>query len=649
VKSAPALGLALLLLAGSAAAQTFPFTREVEIPAPGWVRVPLDLTTIQHLAPDGVDLHVLDPAGREVPRRLLSLLPRIAQRRIRVAAVLEGVEGVEGVEGDRGDEGTDGDGWSVLLDAGAEPPLHDGLFLQVSPARPIAQVRLEGSTDGTSWRGIDQGALLPTRSGSAALLYPPTRDRYLRLSGAGEPPAVPVAEIETVQGLSLAATTGESDCDRGRPGVAVCRLALPASGVILRRLTVDLRGEGATVGYRLLAPARGRWQVLAEGVWQRAGERTGHAALDQPRRLTGGFVRLELYGPAGGAPPRLAGHDADLAVPVVVFRAPAPGRYTLASGGLSRGTPARQGPPAGLSNGGGVWVRPGPERAGAEPELAAGAPRRASWGDRRFNANWTVAAPGVQAGRLVRLEIPDAVYTAARPDLGDLRVASGGQEIPYLRWSPADPAPAAEVRNLRPEPGEAAERLERDLPLPAAGLPLTELWLSTPARRLRGSYSARYAALSPIRARRREVEAVSARAWECDPEPPLPCREVAALSGRALDALAVRLEGVEPGTEGGDLSVDLMAWRRRDVLLFAWPGKGPVRLLAGSAELAAPSYELAALGPLLLARPWQPAELDLAAALSPKAPRWGGWVGPGLLIAATILFLLLLRRILPDV
>lgn len=645
MKSASALGFALLLLVGgSTAAQTYPFTREVEVPVEaiagggrGWVRVPLDLATLQHLAPEGVDLHVLGPRGREVPHRLLSLVPRVAQRRIRVVATEAGDAAAV---------------WSVLLDVGEEaaPPLHEGLFLQLSPARPFPEVRLEGSADGTAWRELDLGALLPSRSGSASLLYPPTQDRYLRLTGSGQPPAVTVAEIATVQGLSLASTTAEADCDRGRPAIAVCRLALPATDLTLRRLTADLVGEGPAVGYRLLAPARGRWQLLTEGVWRRTGNRTGHLLLDDARRLAGGFLRLELYGAPGSPLPRLAGHDADLAVPVVMFRAAAPGRYTLAYGGLSRGTPLRQGAPA---NRRAAWVRPGPERAGSEPVLKVGAPQRTSWGNRRFSASWTVAAPSVKGGQLVRLEVPDEVYAAAQPGLEDLRLSvgkQGKQEIPYLRWSPPDPAPAAEVRDGEPEPVQGSEARDLELPLPAAGLPLTELWLTMPAgrgRSWRGSFDARYVALSPIRARQREQEVVEKRSWDCDPEPPLPCREAAVLPGRALDLVAVRLEDVEPGQGGLDLAV----WRRRDALLFVWPEKGTVRLLAGSAEMAAPSYELAALGPLLLSRPWQPAEVDVAgaAALSSEAPRWGGWVRPGLLVVATILFLLLLRKILPDV
>ena len=61
--------LALGLAAGSVRAdvQGFHYTREIAVPAPGWVRVPLDLAAVRHLAPGGADLRVLSPTGGEIP------------------------------------------------------------------------------------------------------------------------------------------------------------------------------------------------------------------------------------------------------------------------------------------------------------------------------------------------------------------------------------------------------------------------------------------------------------------------------------------------------------------------------------------------------------------------------------------------------
>jgi hypothetical protein len=96
--------------------------------------------------------------------------------------------------------------------------------------------------------------------------------------------------------------------------------------------------------------------------------------------------------------------------------------------------------------------------------------------------------------------------------------------------------------------------------------------------------------------------------------------------------------------------VDVAVWRRRDVLLFVWPKaeKGDeVRLLAGSAALEAPRYDLAALGPALLGHAWEPAEIR-SADESPEPPWWNRWVMPLAVTAATVWLLILLRRILSE-
>jgi hypothetical protein len=137
--------------------------------------------------------------------------------------------------------------------------------------------------------------------------------------------------------------------------------------------------------------------------------------------------------------------------------------------------------------------------------------------------------------------------------------------------------------------------------------------------------------------------------WDCDPEPPLPCRAVLALHGAGPDILAVR---IHDGDDPPLAHLGAEVWRRSDVLLFVWPpipegGEGKVRLLAGARDLAAPDYDFAVLGPVLLARPWQPAELDLEQESADGAP-WGRWVLPGALGVAAVFLLLLLRRILAQ-
>lgn len=613
----------------------FLYERDVDVPAPGWVRVPLDLAAVRHLAPEAVDLHVVAPGGGELPVRVEPRAPRSERRPVRVAGV------------DRGE-----DGWTVLLDVGAAPVSHERLFFEITRATVAPSVLLEGSRDRSAWQTLAAGDLfrVGTKNGlqRTALSYPATEHRWLRLAWpeAAGFPRVSAVEVETVSGPTLTFAARGTPCrltgSKAAPS-AVCELALPGMGQVLRRLTVDLEGSGA-VGYRLDAPADGRWSELAAGVWRRTEEQTRHLLPGSAEPIAGTILRLELHG-TGGAVPRLAGYGVDLAVPTVLFRAPEAGRYTLVYGGALRRKGGFEPPPAGAEE---AWLEVGPERELPAAPLPAGSPG-APLGAGRFRRAWRILAPSARPGDLVRLELPDAVYGATRSDLRDVRLAFGDLQIPFFRWSSSDPALAAEAADLRPRPLRQNKESEAELDLPLAGLPLTQLFLTTPGGGpLRRIVGVRYRPRRPVE-RQRERGPVVRATWSCDPEPPLPCRAELALPGEAPGTLAVRIhDGDDPPL--AHLGVEV--WRRRDVLLFVWPSvseENEVRLLAGSNDLEAPDYDFAALGPVLLARSWKPAELDLEGrAAGGEGPWWGKWVLPAALGIAAVFLLFLLRRILSE-
>lgn len=633
------LAAVALWAAGAARGEVegFHYTREVEVPAAGWVRVPLDLAALQHLAPGASDLHVFAPGGGEVPVGVAPSVPRSERSPVQVQEVKK-----------------DGKGWVILLDTGAGTAPHERLVFDVTRMTVAPSVVLESSPDGTAWRPLAAGDLF--RIGSAdglertSLSYPATRDRYLRLHWPGEAglPRVSAVEVETVTGPSVTVEVQDAECETSRPDVAVCVLTLPATGQLLRRLTLEIEGDGR-VGYRLREPRDARWSPLAEGVWQREGERTRHLLTGVREPLAGGFLRLELYG-SGETPPRLAAWGADLAVQTALFRAEEPGRYTLAYGGAAAaGRPAS--PPPGVET---AWLEAGPEREHPLPPLPAPATAPGvALGDRGFSSSFRVIAPSAKPGDLVRLELPDVVYGAARRDLGDLRLAAGERQIPFFRWSPPDPVLAVEEAGLRPDAvSREGSESQVELHLPHRGLPLTELDLSVPPAPLRRVVGVRY--LEPARSLREkaggttEPPPVARETWECRPEPPLPCQERLLLPGPAPALLAARFhDGDNPPLTGLGAEV----WRRSDVLLFVWPevdADTPVRLLAGVEGLSAPSYDLETLGPVLLGRPWQPAELDLEGRAADGGAEWSRWVMPTTLAIAGIFLVLLLRRILAE-
>lgn len=639
--------------AGISGIEGFHYTREVQVPAAGWVRVPLDLGALQHLAPGAADLHVLSPAGGEVPFQIERAAPRSERR----AVTLSKPERVD-------------DGWRISVDLGADPLPHERLLLQPDGAKPLpVPDRIDSSADGAIWQSLPAsagpsrletgGEEEETEAGWSPFSYPATGDRYLRLHWPRQtkPPGVKAAEVEAVTGPVVSVTSRDSECDLSRPGRASCILALPAAGQTVRRLTVDVAGGGRT-GFRLEAPRESRWQTVAEGVWQRREGVARHLLEGGPEPVADAVLRLELYG-SPQATPRLASWGVEITVQTILFRAEEPGAYVLAYGGGARAE-GRRAEPAKSPDLEATWLEAGTETEHSPPPLPAAATAPGvRLGSRRLAAAWRVEAPSAQPGFLVRLELPDVVYRAARGDLGNLRVVIGERQIPFYRWSPAAPALVARQWDLDPTgSSRKARESEGEIRLPEPGLPLTELDLLASPRPMRRTVGVRYLEPSAEAAPKRENGGENGRkrnrpsnfrqTWDCRPQPPLPCHERFALPGRAPQTLSIRfLDGDNPPLADLEAAV----WRRRDVLLFVWPAAedgAPVRLLAGPETLRAPSYDLAALGDILLGHPWQPAELSLQGNAGQAEARWARWVMPATLILAGLGLIVLLGRILSE-
>lgn len=614
--------------------QGFHYTRQVEIPSPGWVQVPLDLAAVRHLAPGGADLRVISPTGGEVPLRIEPAAPRGERRPV-----------------DSFHPQPAGDGWLLVVDVGPDPLPHERLFLtSVRSPLPFPD-RVESSPDGALWRPLAGKPSPGETVGKIAVSYPAAGDRYLRLHWPrrAESPRISAAEVEAVTSPTLSVASSSIQCEPGPPGATFCTLALPAAGQTVRRLTVEIDGKGV-VGYRLDAPRDARWRPVTEGVWQPpgGGGRTRHPIAAGPEPVAGAVLRLELHG--SGARPRLATYAVDLAVQTVLFHAEEPGKHTLAYGGVTlAGLRRAEPPPAGTRT---IWLEPGPESERGLPDLpaAATAPSVRLGESRRLAGSWRVAAPAAKPGSLVRLELPALVYRAARADLGNLRVMAGDRQIPFQRWSPEDPAAAVQEWNLRLQGGgRRSGDSSVEIHLPEPGLPLSQVELTAPAAPLRRAVGLRYLepATTPAReVRRRERPTLVRETWECRPQPPLPCRGWLPLPGHAPSVLEVSVhDGENPPLSG----LGAALWRRRDILLFVWPEtEEPVRLVAGPDTLTAPSYDLQALGDALLSYPWQPAELSQGTAPPPARSWWSRWMRPMILLAATAGLVLLLRRILSD-
>ncbi len=605
------------------------FERDVEVAVSGWVRVPLDLEALRRITPDGDDLRVIGPTGDEVPRRLASPPARPGRRSAQVIEVKSEGEG----------------GWRLTLDAGEGTPAHEQLIFDLDRRTAATAVKLEGSSDRRSWQPLAEGDLFRLGDGDGelernALSYPPTSVRYLRLGwpkAAGFPELRGV-ELELSAGPSIALATGDSTCERGGSGAVSCRLDLPAAGTAVRRIELTLSGPGP-VGYLLQAPDGGRWNVIAEGVWQRPNPMgrppdTRHLLNLDAEVTTADFLRLDLY--SANKPPDLVGVRLELAPREVAFRAEGPGRYTLIYGAGAGAPPqvetATEVNPAELIA--------GPERGRPAPSLPAAAGPGAKLALESFPASWDVAAPGATAGDVVRLEIPESVYAAARTDLGDLRLAAAARQIPYVRWTMPEPLRTAVAWAVRAEPARRDGWSRVELDLPAARVPWTQISIATPGGPLRRRLEVlAVRPRNPDPAGRETV--VATTVWDCNPEPPLPCRTLLPLDGAGAPRVAIRFDDGDNAPLG---QVDLAVWRRRDALVFVWPGDSTkVRLLAGAEGMSTPDYDLAALSAELLGRPWQAGELIPVVRDEPRGLRF---LLPVVLGLAGLGLLLLLRRIL---
>ena len=623
-RAAPCLLLLAAARVAAADASSYLYARPLDVPAAGPVAAPLDLATLRHRGAG--DFAVFAPGGERVPLRLENDCCRV------VADLVEARR--------------EGESWRLLLDLGAEPPLHQQLHFRLGRVAAAATVRLEGSDDREAWHSLTEGNLF--RLGSVdelertALVYAPNRHRWLRLTwpAAAGTPELRQIEVVGASGPTLAVRTASPAC-RGEGAALVCGVPVPSKYAIGLRLHLRLApaaagAGGGRVGYRLLRPSRGTWEQVLEGTAPIGG---GALALPLPAEsLWAESLRLELYGDP--APPRLAAWTLEMARPSVVFDAPRAGRYTLAYGGGTESAPAR---PA-VAAAGALRVVPGPERRQALPPLpATAAAPGAALDAKSFDASWPVRAPRARAGEVVRLELPPAVLAATRRGFNDLRLAAGERQLPYVRLEPETPVLALYRRGLRPRPGRLG-RTSRVAFAVDPGQDYAALSLTAAPPFRRPLTVTHHSGVRPLGSSGFEAARGD---WDCSAQPPLPCRWQDDLGiWKGVDRVVVRFDD---GDNPPLARVDAALWRERLLLVFVWPAAGEVRLLAGNQDLGQrPRYDLEPLAPQLLARPWRAAVVDVGGGtrMEERGPAWLPLLIPAVLALAGVVLVLILAQMI---
>jgi len=591
--------------------------RTIAVERAGVVRVALPASAFA--ASDGFS--VLGPDGAAVRWRLLALDARGSQHLARVVSVEESATG-----------------WTLLLDAGPSPPAHQGVRLPLA-AGGLAKVTLSTSDDGKTFTAIGDATLF--RLGKAdelqatSLAYPATSARYLRVDWphAAGFPRLAEARLDTVSTAAEELALPASACTRAGAHETACDLGAVGDRPIVTLLVALPRAAGA-VGWRLRTAREGAWELAGEGAWSDAPlDAPGAPAAGAPRPIAVGAthgrgLRLELWGASGAPQPQQL--DARVLPLALEIEAPAAGSYEIRSGaGLPR--------PGAESAGGdeqAQWLTPGAAHAAPPPPplvTAAGGPLPRT----RFARRWQVhalAAPG----DVVRLPLSPEVESAAREDLGDLRLARDEHQVPYLVDVAGEPERVEAWDGLTLATGRhGASSVELALPAVRDG----ELLLRAPPQAI-------HRMVRIVEPRASEGLAAPAidlpwSEWRCEPLPPLPCEVALPIGQRA--AGRVRIE-IDDGDNAPLAGVSAELWRAHRELLFPWPG-GDVALLAGSSEVGTPTYELAAAADSLRARPARPAQLT---AEPIAADRWPRWAPVASLALAAAVLLVLLARALPK-
>lgn len=337
----------LVVLAGARASafdsSTLEFQRTLEnVTEPGLYHVEVDPTLYRHArGAELADVRIVGPDEREVPW-LLRRVPAPQQRQPRAATLLDATELPDKAA-------------RAVLDLGATGAAHSEVQLAVDADGDwVRRARVEASRDAGSWTPLVEGGYLFSISAAGVvgaqttLVYPTSDARYLRvtlLPQASGPPLrirgasvafvppeahVPLRLLPTVKPQPVAtppqAKTSEWIIDLGAAGVPLAEVALDLGDAAFERRALlaaaDRDGPwapvAATLLYRVAPAAAGK---LAEENVRLPGHRTRERSL-----------RLTIYD-GDAAPLALRAVSPAYVAEELLFRAPAPGMYTLFVGG----------------------------------------------------------------------------------------------------------------------------------------------------------------------------------------------------------------------------------------------------------------------------------------------------------------------------
>ncbi len=652
--------LTLALLAPAAHAldtAAWKFSQPVSAEPGALASLELPDATLDAARADLADIRLVDAGGRAIPHLLVipDLQSELKGVRVRPAKSFVATLGYNAT--------------TLLLETGLDEPV-DGVELATAGVDFLKPVRVEGSADGEHWTLVADNLPVFRRKDGAANLrlnFPPAAFPRLRITvDDAKSDAVPFtgaivrgarttlrAALDPRTPLNAALVSREE-----KPGVTRLTLDLGASRLPLSGITFDtpepLFTRRATVAVRDDSGER----VVSRGtIWRISGlggEPSASLRLECDALPPGREIVVSLDN--GDSPPlALTGVSADRRQRRLLFIAPDSG-VRLLSGNAAAAAPVYDLAPLASKIKAGAASR---ATAGAispnadhresppvRPAFIAGA--RIDTRDWKLAKRVLVTAPGAQT-----LELDPETLCHARADLGDLRLASAGVQIPYLAQATgrekAFPVKVAELPASRN--GEVARfRLE----LPEGAPPVLAVDFQSAARDF----------LRPVRLVREaptardgmRAEVIASADWRSPVSPDAPDNTLrlpvpaGALAARKADSRVALVLEVDNGANAPVAPTDFRIHLPVTNLRFVAPDSGDITLHFGNPAAAPPDYaDLRLAAPRLLAAPASVAALgpvqgDTGSALDGRY----GLVFWGALAALVTGLLFAVSRMLPK-
>lgn len=623
------------------------YAQELSIPAAGLVELAIPPAALDRALGGLEDVRIIDGAGREVPY-LFRAKPRLPVRTEAVATEIS-QSGVEDA--------------TVAVYRTAAAGTIDTITLR-TPARDfIKPVTVEASDDRTRWWPLAiRYPVFRQSDGSErlAIRVAPGRYPYLRITvgDASERP-IPLTSVTTHQTPpeSAAAEVVTVALDTVATGGASTRLLLnlPARHLSLHRIALDpddpVFSREVAVAVRTTVDGEAREQVIASGRIHRV----ALAGVSRSEVLSIPLAGQPLAGRTlvvtvdnGDSPPLSLRHPIRITfeLPRLRFSTRPGERYALAVGNRSAKPPRYDLaalPALGELQAVATAVPGQLERNPAfrAEEAAKGAPAEGAAID---SSRWR-RSRGVnyQGGGVQALEVTPEVLSRS-PSLADVRLVSGGRQIPYIleRGSLARRLDVT-LESLPAERGDRVSR--RRVKLPHAGLPIEEIRCTVADQVFRREVSV-YEELSPERGSRRALGSAS---WERRGQPGGASFAVGLGGHPVLGALLMEMD------DGDNAPLALkecsVGWHTSR-LLFKAPAAETVTLLYDNPDAGASRYDLALLADELLAADAASATLlpdegvgQRAGVVLPDGwERWALWGALALVVAVLIV---VIAKLLP--